>query len=166
VRYWAALGDPNESYDTRGSLIANDNLYVLDANILRWYDIISGTWNAYIIGASETPRCISAVGTDIYIGGLSKLWVFDTLTETLTTLDTFTGSIFWAATVGTSVYFAGTFDSLGNRDYGITGFVERQLQTANTLRGFHAEPVNGDVIADVVCHKGVRRHAVVDFDRQ
>lgn len=113
VRFWAGIGDPNEAYTIRGSLIIGTKYYVLDSNNLRWYDFSTGGWLTYDVGSSENTRCMVAIGTDIYIGCLSKIFKFDTTTETLTTLTSFTGSVLWIAAIGTNAYFAGTFDTIG-----------------------------------------------------
>lgn len=114
VTYWAAIGDPNEDYIRRDSLIVGDTFYIIDSTVLRWYNLQTGGWSSYDLGAAEFPRCMTALGTDIYIGGNLKVFKFDTTTEAVTTLTSFgSGSVLWIATVGTGVYFAGSFDTLG-----------------------------------------------------
>jgi len=116
VSYWAAIGDPNFTYNVSDFCIIGDVLYMIHSSGLYSYGLTTGQWNHTI--AISLPNCMVAVGTDLYIGGALVLTKYDTLTSTTTTFnllytpDPLVKCVRGLAVNGTTLYISGLFTTI------------------------------------------------------
>ena len=123
VSYWAAIGDANIAITSTADMIKiGSKLYTLSTSAGGWllsYDTTTGAWNVLIgVGGINTPLTMTAIGTDIYIGGFHAVYKYATATATLTNIgavvytDPNTEAVWAIGASGTDIYVSGVFDSI------------------------------------------------------
>lgn len=116
VRYWANIGDPNITYGVNDLLMVGSKLYVASGYYLFIYDTINGGWTRVTLEYSS--RCLTSVGTDIYIGCFHAVLKYEISTDTVTNIgsvvysDPLTESVSCITSIGTDVYCGGVYDTI------------------------------------------------------
>ena len=116
VSFWAAIGDPNISYNVKDMVFVGDILYVANGTSLLSYDTNGGGWTR-LATVSNSINSIAAIGSDIYMCGGDKVYKYSG--GTVTTIAT----VYYASdpgaslamrltVIGSDLFLGGTFSTV------------------------------------------------------